>query len=83
MAAATHLEPKGIVILAPNARPEIKDTKKVVVEKAVEAGDSDSVVARQNQLNEKEQAQGNIRSVNVQNRNHNFCVVGVSDSKGV
>ena len=60
MAAATHLEPKGIVILAPNARPEIKDSKKVVVEKAIEGGDSDSVVARQNQLNEKEQAQGNI-----------------------
>ena len=60
MAAATHLEPKGIVILAPNARPEIKDSKKVVVEKAIEGGDSDSAVARQNQLNEKEQAQGNI-----------------------
>ena len=57
VAAARHLEARGIVILAPNARPEIKEVKKVVVEKVAAAGDSDSVVARQNQLNEKE-AQG-------------------------
>ncbi len=69
VAAAHHLEPRGIVILAPNARPEIKDVKKVVVaaEKAAgekgltAAGDSDSVVARQNQLNEMEQAQGILK----------------------
>ncbi len=65
VAAARHLEAKGIVILAPNARPEIKEVKKVVSEKSADgkglsaAGDSDSVVARQNQLNEKELAQGN------------------------
>ena len=62
VAAAHHLEPRGIVILAPNGRPEIKEVKNVVAaEKA--AGDSDSVVARQNQLNELEQAQGTYDDV--------------------
>jgi hypothetical protein len=60
VAAARLLEPSGLVILAPNARPEIKEVKKVAPEKEknLAPGDTDSAVARQNQLNELEQAQG-------------------------
>lgn len=62
VAAARFLEPCGIVILAPNGRPEIKEPKKIELDEKEKiltaAGDSDSAVARQNQLNELEQAQG-------------------------
>ena len=64
VAAARFLEPSGIVILAPNARPEIREPKKIEKEEKnlATSGDSDSVVARQNQLNELEQAQSNFLS---------------------